>query len=173
MIAPPELQGATVEISIEDARWEEVRLYGLAYRAARETLKHLYLPEDAAISVLGTDDARIAALNTEFRDKAQPTNVLSWPAQDLASRRPGGPPEPPSPDIPGEPLFLGDIAIAYETCAREAEEAQKTLEDHTLHLLVHAVLHLLGYDHIDDADADLMERLEVEILEKLGLPNPY
>ncbi len=88
---------------------------------------------------------------------------------------PGQAPERVEPPFPGgEPLELGDIAIAFETCAREAAEQGKDFDAHVTHLLVHGTLHLLGYDHIDDKDAGLMEGLEVEILGNLGgISNPY
>jgi len=119
------------------------------------------------IAVLGCDDARIAALNGDFRAKPQATNVLSWPSADRAAGAPGGRPALPA---PGE---LGDIAIAFETCTREAAAQGKPFAAHVSHLLVHATLHLLGYDHITAQDAALMEGLEVEILATLGVPNPY
>jgi probable rRNA maturation factor len=98
--------------------------------------------------------------------------VLSWPAEDLAASEPGGQPLRPEADFTGE-IPLGDIAIAYDTCAREAAAAKKPLADHLRHLIVHGVLHLLGYDHISDLDATVMEGLEVEILGNLGLDDPY
>lgn len=156
---------------IEDDRWTALGLPALAERAARAVLAHLGLDPDAfEIAVLGCDDARIAALNTEFRQKTRPTNVLSWPGEERGAETDGAPPDPPD---PGPDPELGDIAIAYDTCAREAAAAGKPLEDHALHLLVHAVLHLLGYDHIRDQDATLMEATEAAILGKLGLDNPY
>ena len=137
------------------------------------TLAHMGLDaEMCEVSVLGCDDARIAALNAEFREKPTPTNVLSWPAEELAAEEAGAPPAQPEPDFTGE-IPLGDIAISYDTCAREAEAADKPMADHVAHLMVHGVLHLLGYDHIRDPDATLMERLEVEILGKLGIEDPY
>ena len=108
---------------------------------------------------MGCDDARIAELNGDFRDKPQPTNVLSWPSEERGAAQPGAAPALPT----GPDPELGDIAIAYETCAREAAEQGKPMADHVTHLIVHAVLHLLGYDHIRDADATLMEATEVEI----------
>lgn len=153
---------------LEDDRWHPVQLEALAERAALTTLSHLNLPGDAhEIVVMGCNDTRIAALNHDFRDKPAATNVLSWPYEDLSSDDAGGTPLLP------EAEELGDIAIAFETCEREAQEQGKPLTDHVTHLLVHGVLHLLGYDHIRDADATLMEQLEVEILGKLGLPDPY
>jgi probable rRNA maturation factor len=159
------------DVVIEDDRWEAAGLEELAERAARATLEHLALnPEDWEISLLGCDDARIAVLNEDFRDKPQPTNVLSWPSEERGAEMPGAAPEPPAPGYDPE---LGDIAIAWDTCAREAEEGDKPLADHVTHLIVHAVLHLLGYDHVRDQDATLMEATEVEILGKLGVSDPY
>lgn len=162
-----------VDTLIEDPRWEAVDLEALAEDAARATLAGLSLaPEEYEISLMGCDDARIAVLNADFRGKPQPTNVLSWPADDRAAEEDGGVPEAPEgdPDMPEE---LGDIAIAWETCEREAREQNKPLRDHVTHLLVHGVLHLLGYDHIRDKDAALMEGLEVRILATLGVSDPY
>lgn len=129
-------------------------------------------PEDCDISVLACDDARIAALNESFRDKPTATNVLSWPSEDLGAATEGGRPEMPTPDFTGS-VELGDIAISHETCAREAAELGRTFEDHVTHLIVHGTLHLLGYDHIRDLDAVLMQGIETEILGKLGINDPY
>mgnify|MGYP005992599593 CR=1 FL=1 len=115
---------------------------------------------------------RIADLNADFRGKPTPTNVLSWPAEERGAATDGDLPLAVEPDFDGA-LELGDIAIAYDTCAREAIDANKSLEDHLRHLVVHGVLHLLGYDHIRDLDATVMEALEVEILGNMGLDNPY
>ncbi|MHA6264487.1 rRNA maturation RNase YbeY [Arenibacterium sp. CAU 1754] len=160
-----------VELVIEDDRWSDLGLQDIADRSARATLDHLGVG-DADFVLLACDDARIAVLNEDFREKPQATNVLSWPAAELAARSPGGRPEKPSPDFDGE-LALGDIAIAYDTCAREASEAGKPMRDHVTHLVIHGLLHLLGYDHVRDADATLMEGLEVAILGNLGVDNPY
>jgi probable rRNA maturation factor len=161
----------SIDIVIEDDRWAEAGLAPLATRAAGATLAHLGLdPEAWEIVLLACDDDRIAALNADFRGKPQPTNVLSWPSEDRAAEAPGQPPAPPDPATGPE---LGDIAIAYDTCAREAAEAGLPLDHHVTHLLVHGTLHLLGYDHIRDADAAIMERIEVEILASVGVANPY
>jgi len=158
------------ETVIEDERWQAVDLSGLAERAAEATLTHLGADASAfEISVLGCDDARISALNADFRGRPQPTNVLSWPSEE----RGGAPGEPPPAPEPGQDPELGDIAIAFDTCAREARAESRAMEDHVTHLLVHAVLHLVGYDHIRDTDATLMEAEEAVILGKLGLPDPY
>ena len=156
---------------IEDTRWKGADMPALAERAARAVLIHLGLdPAAFEISILACDDTRIATLNADFRDRPQPTNVLSWPSAERGAQGPG--------EVPGLPVTardseLGDIAIAYETCVREAGAARVGLADHATHLIVHAVLHLLGYDHIRDKDATLMELTEVAILGKLGVADPY
>ncbi|WP_333815976.1 rRNA maturation RNase YbeY [Tabrizicola sp.] len=163
-----------VETVIEDARWEAFGLEALAECTGRAVLAGLGLPvEGFAISLMGCDDARIAVLNGDFRGKPQPTNVLSWPSEELGADFAGEAPELPEPGAADDPESLGDIAIAWETCAREAEEQGKPMADHVTHLIVHGVLHLLGYDHIEDADAALMETLEVRILASLGVSDPY
>ncbi|MFN6924622.1 MAG: rRNA maturation RNase YbeY [Tabrizicola sp.] len=163
-----------VETLIEDARWNGLGLAALAERAAGAVLADLGLPaEGFQISLLGCDDARIAVLNADFRGKPQPTNVLSWPSDERAAEVAGEAPDLPHPGSADDPESLGDIAIAWETCAREAEEQGKPMVDHVTHLIVHGVLHLLGYDHVEPGDADLMEGLEVRILASLGVPDPY
>lgn len=162
------------DVVIEDPRWDAAGLEGLAERAARATLAALALPPDGfEIVVMGGDDARISALNADFRGKPQPTNVLSWPADELGAVTEGADPERPEPGDPDDPEPLGDIALAWETCVREAQEAGKPLADHVTHLVVHGVLHLLGHDHQRDGDATLMEGLETAILAELGVPDPY
>ena len=158
-----------IDIMIEDSRWEDAALGPLATRAFSASFDALALSDTFEVSLLGCDDARIAGLNADFRGKPSPTNVLSWPSTDLSSQTPGGAPDQPDTADPE----LGDIAIAYETCQREATEQQKPFEDHVSHLLVHGLLHLLGYDHENEPDAALMEGLEREILAKMGVPDPY
>ena len=163
----------TIEVRIESAAWDAATFEAQSVAACTQTLRHLGIdPGLCEISILGCDDARIAALNADFRDKPLPTNVLSWPADDLAADIDGQQPHPPAPDFSGA-IELGDIAIAFETCQREAAVAQKTLEDHVTHLIVHGTLHLLGYDHIRDLDATLMQGIEIEILGNMGLDDPY
>ena len=153
---------------IADDRWLDVGLPDLAERAAGAVLARLELRlDEPEISLLGTDDAEIATLNQQFRGKPTPTNVLSWPSEERGAEEDGG--QPFSPED-GE---LGDIAIAYDTCAREAAEAGKPMADHVTNLVVHGILHLRGYDHERDADATLMERLETQILATLGVSDPY
>ncbi len=161
-----------IDLLLEDDRWAKAGLEELAQVACEATLAHLNLNGGFEISVLGCDDARISGLNAEFRDKPTPTNVLSWPSEDRAPMQPGQAPDLPDPSDPAQ-LELGDIAIAYETCAAEAGAAGKPLQDHVRHLMIHGTLHLLGYDHINDADAGLMESTEIAILANIGLANPY
>jgi probable rRNA maturation factor len=156
-----------VALDIAYSEWSALRLDILAQTAIGASLHHLGIDHrPVEISVLACDDGAIAELNADFRGKASPTNVLSWPAEDLI------PPALPKPDPDGT-LALGDIAISFDTCAREAAAAGKPLDAHVTHLIVHGMLHLLGYDHETEADATVMERLEVEILGNLGHPDPY
>lgn len=118
---------------------------------------------DAEVAVMLTDDAGIRTLNSNWRGMDKPTNVLSFPAL-----------QPESEWKPGDaPRMLGDIAIAYETMRREADEEHKPFDHHLSHLAVHGFLHLIGYDHENDDDAEEMEALETEILAHLGIPDPY
>lgn len=158
----------SVDCMIEDKRWSAVDLEGLANAAATATFEHLGL-RGFEVSLLGCNDARIADLNADFRGKPTPTNVLSWPSDERGADTDGGQPLPPDPSDPE----LGDIAIAYDTCAQEAETTGKSLADHTTHLVIHGILHLLGYDHDRDLDATLMEGLESRILGNMGVADPY
>jgi probable rRNA maturation factor len=118
---------------------------------------------EAELAVMLTDDAGIRTLNGNWRGIDKPTNVLSFPA--LPPTGPTGPDDPPR--------MLGDIAIAYETARREADDEQKPFDHHLSHLAVHGFLHLIGYDHENDAEADAMETLEQAILAQLDIPDPY
>lgn len=158
-----------IEINIEDARWAAAGIDQIATEACSAALAHLDLGEDWELSILACDDDRIATLNASFRDQAKPTNVLAWPAEERAGQMPGQRPDPPDPDT----SELGDIAISYDTMLRESEASGISLRDHSLHLIIHALLHCLGYDHIDDKDAAIMEATEVEVLARLGVADPY
>ena len=115
------------------------------------------------LTVTLTNDKSIKILNRDYREKDKPTNVLSFPMWNNMAEIPNGAGEIP----------LGDIIIAFETIKREAIEQEKTLADHFTHMLIHGFLHLLGYDHIKEGDAELMESLEIKILKKLSISNPY
>jgi probable rRNA maturation factor len=151
----------TLDIMIEAGDWSRLEdAESLAQRAAEAALAVTYeAHEDFEASVMLTDDAQIRELNRTWRAKDKPTNVLSFPAPE----QPGS----------GGPRHLGDIALAYETLVRESEEESKELAHHFAHLIVHGVLHLLGYDHEVEAEADIMEGLEVKALATLGIANPY
>lgn len=145
-----------IDVEIEDAGWTAVlpEAEALTRRAAEAAL----LSEGAdgeGVTLLLTDDAAVQDLNARFRDKDKPTNVLSFPA-------------PPNPE-----KHLGDVALALGVCVREAEEQGKPLAHHLQHLVVHGVLHLLGYDHMSEDEAEAMEGLERVILAGLGIPDPY
>nr|WP_238941446.1 rRNA maturation RNase YbeY [Jannaschia sp. Os4] len=145
---------------MEDGRWAGV-LEAASARAVPATLRDAGLdPEAHEAAVLGCGDERIAGLNAAFRGKPTPTDVLSWPASDLA---PGDVPE----------AEMGDVAISYDTCARQAAERGLTLADHVTHLMVHATLHLLGHDHMEEAERAGMEAAEIRVLAGLGIPDPY
>ncbi len=149
-----------IEIAVECAEWGRLdHLDALVAESLQTVLDETgeRLREGAEVSFLFGDDARIRELNRQFRGKDQPTNVLSFPG-----------PEPLE-----SALFLGDIALAFETIAREAQEQGKSLQDHSRHMIVHGFLHLLGYDHEDDAEADEMEAVEIRVLRALGVENPY
>lgn len=162
-----------VDIVIEDARWEAFGLEPLALRAVQAGFAALGLPEAGfTLCLMGCDDARILELNGDFRGKAKPTNVLSWPSEERGADA-GSVPDLPEPGAADDPESLGDIAMSYDTCAAEALAAGKPMADHVTHLVVHGLLHLLGYDHIRAEDGDLMEATEVRILARLGLSDPY
>jgi probable rRNA maturation factor len=162
-----------VDIVIEDPRWEAFGLEALAETALRAAFAEIGgEPAGFQVCLMGCDDARIMALNGDFRGKAAPTNVLSWPSEERGTFE-GGVPELPQAGPHDDPEHLGDIAIAYETCAAEAAAAGKPMAEHVTHLVVHGFLHLLGYDHVIEADATVMEATEVRILARLGLSDPY
>lgn len=116
-------------------------------------------PSAGEVGVLLADDTAVQALNRDWRKIDKPTNVLSFPSD--------------APKIPGAPAFIGDIAIAFETLAREAQAEEKPFLHHLAHLAVHGYLHLLGYDHQTDSEAEAMEALEREILADMRIPDPY
>lgn len=156
-----------LEIDIE-APWPAGQWEELAERAAdalAQVAPELANPRLSA-SLIFTSDEEIHALNREWRQRDKPTNVLSFPMlerEELIALPPEGPPE-----------LLGDIALAHETCAREAAEKGVSLDDHAAHLIVHGLLHLAGHDHeISPEDADAMEALETKALALMGIADPY
>ena len=159
-----------VDVVIEDARWESLDLRQIANQAFFETLLLLNLNhKNFACCVLACDNKQIKQLNNKFRGKNYPTNVLSFPAisenYEVKSTL--------KPTEANKLHELGDIAIAFEICKKEANKSQVKFEHHVYHLIIHSVLHLLGFDHEEEKNASKMEKIEVQVLAKLGINNPY
>jgi len=168
--------GTPVDLVIEEPAWREALpdIEALANTAATLALEGAGLdPAHWTLCLLACDDTRIAGLNHDFRGKAAPTNVLSWPAFTLAPKQPGGLPERPPQAISGLRQPLGDVAIALQTTRREAENSAIPLKNHAIHLILHGSLHLLGFDHETDDDAETMERIETRALARIGVDDPY
>lgn len=160
-----------MDVSFDSGGWQETcaNAEELIQHAAQKAFamgcgffKTLNKAKHVSVTIIGSDDARVHELNRDYRDKDKPTNVLSFPQLDSD--------EEIHTDIP---VMLGDIILAFETTEREAVEQEKSFEAHMVHLVVHGMLHLLGYDHIDDKEAEVMEKLECDILDDLGYENPY
>jgi len=150
-----------IDISVEAGDWpDEASLTRLVDRAVDAAFAETAVTGRSELSVVFSDDAHIRTLNAGWRGKDKPTNVLSFPA---------------FPHVPGGPLppMLGDIVLAAETVAREAALEDKPLENHITHLVIHGLLHLLGYDHETDAEAEEMEAIERVALARLAIPDPY
>lgn len=148
----PEKTGALhVDISQPCETWPDIQ--DSLVHALQLAFKEIAAAGDAEVSLVLADNDFVQNLNRVYRQKDKPTNVLSFPQE--------------------EPGMLGDIVLAYETIAKEAEEQKKAFQDHAIHLVVHGLLHLSGHDHEDDAEADEMESRECRILAALGIKNPY
>ena len=146
-----------IEVEVEDEAWTAALPDAVAVveRAAAAALGSA----GGDLVILLTDDAAVGELNQRFRDREGPTNVLSFPAAESAAPHIGA--------------HLGDLMLAYGVCAAEAQAQGKTLADHLTHLTVHGVLHLLGRDHVDEAEAEAMEAEERSLLASLGVADPY
>ena len=157
-----------MELDIDIDGWPDGWWATLAERAcvAAGGVEPVLVNERLSASLLFTNDEEVHALNKEWRGKDKPTNVLSFPMlerEELLNLAPEGPPE-----------MLGDLALAFETCKREATDKGIALEEHATHLIIHGLLHLAGHDHVDsDAQAEAMEALEIAALAKLGIADPY
>ncbi|RUX94062.1 MULTISPECIES: rRNA maturation RNase YbeY [unclassified Mesorhizobium] len=150
-----------IDISIEAGNWpDEASLTRLVDRAVTAAFAETGVAGRSELSLVFSDDVHIRTLNAGWRGKDKPTNVLSFPAFPLAQ---GGP----------LPPMLGDIVLAAETVAREAALEDKPVENHITHLVIHGLLHLLGYDHETDTEAEAMEAIERAALARLAIPDPY
>ena len=155
-----------LDIVVESPLWAAQRGVKAVLRRAIAAAAAMVSTSDGELAIVLTDDSAMRALNHHWRGKDAPTNVLSFPTPIRPASPPAGKREKP-------PRLFGDIVIAYETAAREAEAEHKPLRDHLAHLAVHGFLHLVGYDHAGDEEAAAMEALEVAVLARLGVPDPY
>lgn len=158
-----------IEINIEEEKWlhelPDVEEYiKKSCIAALNGTKIIKYADDIEISVLLTNDSAIRNLNRDYRGKDKPTNVLSFPLEEFKVGK--------YKDVEKN-IALGDIIFALETIQNEAKEQEKSIISHLCHLAIHGTLHLLGYDHEDDSEAEIMEALEIEILLQLGIESPY
>ena len=158
-----------VDVSVSEPEWNSSipDLERLITNTIIMTVQSASLPKsvikrDLEVSVVLANDDLVQVLNREYRGVDKPTNVLSFASLDS---------DDPIPDSSHVPL--GDLILAYQTIDREAKEQDKFFKDHFVHLIVHGTLHLLGYDHIDEDDANNMETLEIRILEQMNIQNPY
>jgi probable rRNA maturation factor len=159
---PDRAPALLIDIVASCALWETAlpEAAAMAQEAARRALRAsgAQLAAETELALVLADDATIRALNSQWRGQDKPTNVLSFPAGSDA----------------GAPLLLlGDVILAFETVRREAQEQGKSLADHLQHLVVHGVLHLVGFDHLADDEAERMEALERQVLATLGIADPY
>ncbi len=159
---------AQIDVAIQDPAWGDIpNIEGLVLTTVRTALQMAKLPQKIdgkklEISFMLANDELTHVLNREYREKDKPTNILTFAALDDEQ-------EPMGPDT----ISLGDVVLSFQTIEREAREQGRFLQDHITHLVAHGTLHLLGYDHIEDHEATDMETLEIRILEKLGVQNPY
>lgn len=150
-------------VSVEDERWAALGdADSVCRRAVEAALGAAGITTAGSLSVALASDEELRELNRTWRGLDKPTNVLSFPSGETADARPGAPP----------PHF-GDVILAWDTVAREALDQRKSLSAHATHLIVHGTLHLFGYDHEADDEAELMERLETNVLAGLGIADPY
>ena len=157
----------SIDIDVQEPLWNSVKdLEDLTEQTVLKTLMHATLPEYISnktleISVVYANDDVVQVLNNQYRGINKPTNVLSFAMLDALEKT----------DAPA--VALGDLIMAFETITKEADEVDKFIRDHIAHLIVHGTLHLLGYDHIEDDDANVMETLEIRILQGMNIQNPY
>ena len=157
--------GAMIEASIDRKIWPDALVYSFQHTAPKifDDILAAHDSPPASVSLCLCDDLQMRQINLQHCQIDKATNVLSFPAYDMPSHRL---------DLDA-PALLGDILIAAETVAREAESLQIPVADHLMHLFVHGILHLFGYDHINDDMAETMESLEIKFLANIGIANPY
>ena len=155
------------EFVSEYSGWDVEKLNKIAEKVSEATNTKLRLPKCASVAVLLCNNAKIQRLNKDFRASDKATNILSWPVENLKAASSGQ-----LPNLAINPQ-LGDLAMAYEVCFSESRLGQIPFRDHLAHLLLHGTLHLLGYDHMEDTDALVMEAIEIEVLAKMCISNPY
>jgi probable rRNA maturation factor len=165
---PPDLAPGVpdIDVCVKSSLWDDALpdAAALTRDAGEAALRMVPTGSDdpgVEVSIVLADDAFVQGFNRQYRDRDEPTNVLSFPASGEGT---------PKTDMA---VLLGDIIVAYETATSEAARESKTLGDHLSHLIVHGMLHLLGFDHQATADADVMETLEIDVLAALNIANPY
>lgn len=163
----PQKLKPSIDISVQDPEWEKMGdIHAIIKHTAKTALNNAILPKiaigrDLEISIVLANDDLLQLLNNEYREQDKPTNVLTFATLD-------------GEEIPHEGVLnLGDILMSYQTIERESQQQGKFPLDHIRHMTVHGILHLLGYDHQNDDEANDMETLEIRILEQLGVQNPY
>jgi probable rRNA maturation factor len=152
----------SVDVQKQCRGWNDImRVTALVRKAAIQTIALSGIPvmPGAEVAIALADDATVRRANKAWRQMDKPTNVLSFPSAP--------------PDKIGKAAYLGDVILAYETVVQEARDEEKPLANHLSHLIIHAMLHLLGHDHMTSNDAERMEKLETLILASLGIPDPY
>ena len=157
------MNSLTIDCQIAAGDWEPLnQCEAIAQTAIGAVIDILDfpLPDDSDVSIVFSNDAAVRELNAHWREQDKPTNVLSFANNDGVDRKEWLP-------------LLGDIVLARETVSREADDQNKSAKDHLTHLIMHGFLHLLGFDHLTDEEADIMEALEVRALAKLGIADPY
>ena len=163
-------------VMIDDKRWVGVPLEEIAKSALKLLVDNsLVKKSNFEVSILAGNDSEIKKLNKNFRGRNTSTNIISWPEYNLQPKHPGHSPKQfdKSTLASEETIFLGNLAISFERCSSEAEKKDISFADHLLHLLLHGYLHLLGFDHQNELDATLMEDIEIRLLSRIGIKNPY
>ena len=145
-----------IDIVVESDLWNQSDVRGIVKRSIAKAAT-LLSTAAAELAIVLTDDSAIRSLNRTWRGVDKATNVLSFPTTHAG----------------GEPSLIGDIVLAYETIADEARAQHKPFADHVAHLAVHGFLHLIGYDHVEEAEAEAMEQVERDVLRRLAIPDPY